>query len=84
MLQYQAKAAFDNSDYSNAAQFYRLMDSVYGHIVDYKDMKNFCIAAAMCSDTNSVHHTLLALTEHKCFDIRFLENPIFSFYKEKE
>ena len=42
------------------------------------------MAAAMCSDTNSVHHTLLTLTKNKCFDIRFLDNPIFSFYKKKE
>ena len=84
VLQYQAKAAFDNSDYSHAVQFYRLMDSVYGHIVDYKDMRNFCMAAAMCNDTNSVQRTLLALTKNKCFDIKFLDNPIFSFYKKKD
>ncbi len=83
VLQYQAKAAFDNNDYSNAAQFYQQMDSVYGHIVDYADMRNFCVAAAMCSDTNSVHQTLLALAKNKCFDIRFLDLPIFSYYKKK-
>ncbi len=83
MLQYQAKAAFDNSNYSNAAQFYQQMDSVYGHIVDYRDMRNFCIAAAMCSDTNSVQRSLLALTKYKCFDIGFLVNPIFNSYKKK-
>ena len=83
VLQYQAKAAFDNNDYSNAAQFYQQMDSVYGLIVDYKDMRNFCIAAAMCSDTNSVQRSLLALTKNKCFDIRFLDNPVFSLYKKK-
>ena len=84
MLQYQAKAAFDNSDYSHAAQFYRQMDSVYGHIVDYRDMRSFCIAAAMCSDTNSVQRSLLALTKYKCFDIGFLVNPIFNSYKKKD
>lgn len=83
VLQYQAKAAFDNNDYSHAARFYQQMDSVYGHIVDYKDMRNFCIAAAMCSDTNSVQRSLLALTKYKCFDIKFLDNPIFNSYKKK-
>lgn len=83
VLQYQAKAAFDNSDYSNAAQFYQQMDSVYGHIVDYRDMRNFCIAAAMCSDTNSVQRSLLALTKYKCFDIRLLDNSIFNSHKKK-
>lgn len=82
-LNFQAKRAFEQKYYDTALCHYQQMLQVYGQIVDYADMRNFCMAAAMCSDTNSVYQTLLALTKNKCFDIRFLDNPIFSFYKKK-
>ena len=83
ILKFQAQRAFEQNNYDTALCHYQQMLQVYGQIVDYADMRNFCMAAAMCNDTNSVHQTLLALTKNKCFDIRFLDNPIFSSYKKK-
>lgn len=82
-LKFQAQRAFEQNDYEAALTHYQQMLQVYGQIVDYADMRNFCVAAARCSDTNSVHQTLLALMKNKCFDIRFLDNPVFSLYKKK-
>lgn len=82
-LKFKAQRAFEHDYYDVALNHYQQMLQVYGRIVDYKDMRNFCMAAAMCNDTNSVHQTLLALMKYKCFDIKFLDNPIFSSYKKK-
>lgn len=82
-LKFKAQHAFEQDYYDAALNHYQQMLQVYGLIVDYKDMRNFCTAATMCNDTNSVHQTLLALTKYKCFDIKFLDNPIFSSYKKK-
>lgn len=82
-LKFHAQRAFEQNHYDAALNNYRQMLQVYGYIVDYADMRNFCIASAKCNDTNSVHLTLLALMKNKSFDIRFIDNPIFSVYKKK-
>ena len=45
-LQFKAQSAFKKGDYQKASKSYSQMDSVYGKIVDYADMRNYCIAAA--------------------------------------
>lgn len=45
-LQFKAQRAFKKGDYQKASKSYSQMDSVYGKIVDYADMRNYCIAAA--------------------------------------
>ena len=80
-LQAGASRAFNKADYPLAANKYAQMDSVYGRIVDYADMRKYCIASVMCGDTERVKNTALRLTQYKCFDITFFENPIFDAYK---
>lgn len=83
-LQLKAQSAFKKGDYQKASKSYSQMDSVYGKIVDYADMRNFCIAAANIGDTSLVRKTLMTITGYKCFDLAFFNNPIFNAYKEKD
>ena len=40
-LQFKAQSAFKKGDYPQTSQFYSKMDSVYGKIVDYADIRNY-------------------------------------------
>lgn len=82
-IRYQANAAFENCDYLQSMNYYLQMDSIYGRIVDYADMRHLCISATFCGDTNTVRNSLIALTQYKCFNISFLKNSIFDSYKKK-
>ena len=83
-LQLKAQSAFKKGDYPQTSQFYSKMDSVYGKIMDYADMRNYCIAVANIGNTSLVRKTLMTITEYKCFDIAFFNHPIFNAYKEKD